>query len=123
MKLNFRVDNNTKLLLSLEILQNGSNEDICKLYQCTRGHSQGEIESIYVLITTYGLYILKNRKSDELPCEVNAQNAIKYEKELFLSHDQIDYIEVSLNDQSIHFVCFNKRSNLWVTTASRILSK
>ncbi|RNA31491.1 pleckstrin homology domain-containing family M member [Brachionus plicatilis] len=117
-----RVDNNTKLLLSLEILQNGSNEDILKLYQCTRGHCQGEIESIFLLITTYGLYILKNQQSNEFQSEINVQNAIKYEKELFMSHEQIDYIEVSLGDQSVHFVCFNKRSNLWITTASRILT-
>lgn len=110
-------------MLSLEILQNGSNEEITKLYQCTRGHSQGEIESIFVLITTYGLYILKNQQSNELQSEINLQNAIKYEKELFISHDQIDYIEVSLSDQSIHLVCYNKRSNMWITTASRNLTK
>ncbi|CAF0978825.1 unnamed protein product [Brachionus calyciflorus] len=122
MRQDIRVDNNTKLLLSIEILQNGANEDIIKLYQCTRGHSQGEIESIFLLITTHGIYVLKRKDLNELQSEANIQNAIKYEKELFINHEQMDYIEVSLGDQSIHFVCFNKRQNCWITTASRNLT-
>ena len=29
-----------------------------KLYQVTRGHSQGEIEAIFLMITSHGIYVM-----------------------------------------------------------------
>lgn len=80
------------------------------------------------MITTYGIYILKQKDQNlEDKDQKNVKNVIndkiKFIKEAFINHDQVDYIEVSLGDQSIHFVCINKRQNCWITTASRNLTK
>ncbi len=46
-----------------------------------------------------------------------------YQKDLYLSHAQLDYIEVGLEAQAIHFVCMNKRQSFWMTTGCRILTE
>lgn len=51
------------------------------------------------------------------------RDRVKYKKDSFINHAQMDYIEVSLNDQAFHLVCMNKRQNCWITTASKDLTK
>ncbi len=99
----------------------------------SQGHNQGEIEAINLLITSYGVYLLKRRElmgdsggssanekssTDSSPTKTN-----KYIKLSYISHNQMDYVEVSLCDQSIHFVCINKRQNCWITVGSRKLTE
>ncbi len=67
-----------------------------KLYHATQGHSQGEIEAINLLITSYGIYILKRKEisenADKNNSPTNTNN--KFDKQLFINHNQMDYIEV-----------------------------
>ena len=58
-----------------------------QLYHVTRGHSQGEIEEIFLLLTSYAIYVL-------LRNETNSVNLFK--KEAVINHNEIDYIEVFL---------------------------
>lgn len=73
------------------------------------------------------------------------KNRTRFNKESYISHTQMDYIEVeelisfdiyfdkiivfpyliqvSLCNQAFHLVCINKRQNCWITTASRNLTK
>lgn len=121
-KLEILVDNNTKLMLMIDIFQNGQNEELIKFYHASRGHSQGELENIYVLLTSHGIYmLLPNESMDD-----NGYNGFKtnpaeslYKRDTFIHHNQIDFIEVSLGDQAIHFVCRKKAQNCWITTACR----
>lgn len=85
------------------------------MYHVTRGHSTGELEEIYFLITTYSIYIL--HKSDEFSANY------KYIKEAKITHDEIDFIEISINSQAFHIVCVNRRKEYWFTTACRSLTK
>ena len=55
------------------------------MYHVTRGHSQGEIEEIFLLLTSYAIYVLIRSNSTET-------NALK--KETVINHNEIDYIEV-----------------------------
>lgn len=137
-KQELKIDNNTKLMLMIEIFQNGQNEELVKIFHATRGHSQGEVESLNILISSFGVYFLIRKEiTDETNNENNLQmtnsdNASsqgtskisnKFRKESFISFNQMDYIEVALCDQAIHFMCINKRQNCWITTASRMLTK
>jgi hypothetical protein len=72
------------------------------LYHVARGHSQGEIEPIYLMLTTYGVYILiKREKKESVDTNanqiVNNNSMVKFIKESFIGHNQIDYIEVNLS--------------------------
>jgi pleckstrin family protein M 2 len=126
LKQELKIDNNTKLLLMIEIFQNGQNEELIKIFHATRGHTQGEVESLNILISSFGIYFLIRKESseNEIP-ESQGQTKItnKFKKESFISFNQMDYIEVALCDQAIHFVCINKRQTCWLTTASRLLTK
>jgi hypothetical protein len=84
------------------------------------------------MITTYGIYIL-TRKDARLSSITEVSNQLaasrrnslipKFNKEAFIGHGQIDYIEVSLGQQAFQLVCINKRQNCWVTTASKHLTQ
>ncbi len=50
--------------------------------------------------------------------EINA-----YSKESFIHQKDIDYVEVSLEAQAVHLVCFNKRKSCWFTFACRNLTE
>ena len=144
LKQEYKVDNNTKLMLMIDIFQNGQNEELVKMFHATRGHSQGEIESLTLLISSYGVYFLTRKENIDdanddsssiksgsgagggAPQSAsNGSSKIKnkFIKESFINFNQMDYIEVSLCDQAIHFMCINKRQNCWITTASRMLTK
>lgn len=138
-KQELKIDNNTKLMLMIEIFQNGQNEELVKIFHATRGHSQGEVESLNILISSFGVYFLIRKEiTDEvinennLPMTTNGDSSSsngtskisnKFRKESFINYNQMDYIEVALCDQAIHFMCINKRQNCWITTASRMLTK
>jgi hypothetical protein len=124
-------------MFSIDIFQNGANEEFFKLFQVTRGHSQGEIEALFFLLTNYGVYILIRKVTDALESSATTMtmsggvkqqqqttaSLVKYNREAFIGHNQIDYIEVALNEQAFHLNCINKRQNCWITTASRELTK
>ena len=58
------------------------------MYHVTRGHCQGEIDEVFLLITSLAVYVLiKNQTSVE--------NIFK--KESIINHTEVDYIEVILN--------------------------
>ena len=82
------------------------------------------------MVTNYGLYILIKKETnpssdiDLLAKPHRSSSSVsKYTKEAFISHTQIDYIEVSLGQQAIHLACINKRQNVWITTASKNLTQ
>jgi hypothetical protein len=115
----------------IDIFQNGQNEELVKFYNVTRGHSIGELEIIFLLITTFGVYILKKNEPGGDTSETTAAAATTskkftkkvYKKEVFISHNQFDFIELSLEGQAVHFVCINKRLSCWITTACRETTK
>ena len=104
------------------------NEQTVKFYSMSRGHNQGEIEKISLLISTHSIYVLTKNDQDELDDikavrKNPANNDNIYRKEMQISHSQLDYIEVGLEAQVIHIVCINKRLSFWLTTASRYLTE
>lgn len=100
----------------IEIFVQGEDEKLVKFYHATRGHNQGELEPIYLLISSYGLYILAKNK-------LSPENTKQFINEKFVSHKQIDYIEISLEAQAFHLVSTNKRQSCWITLASRTFTQ
>lgn len=131
LKQEIKVDNNTKLMIMIEIFEHGEDEQLIKFYHATRGHSQGEVEHINMLISSNGIYILiKNEiKSDadlQRKQSISSSNPSEnktYRTDAFISFKQIDYVEVSLEAQAIHLVCINKRQSCWFTFACRNLTE
>lgn len=119
----------------INIFQNGENEQLFKLYVTSRGHNQGEIEKIFLMITSHGIYVLlridstsaeetkPNNRQKSLGNNSTNNSNDNFKKELYVSHAQVDYIEVGLEGQTIHMACMNKRQSFWITTASRLLTE
>lgn len=122
----------------INIFQNGENEQLYKLYSLSRGHNQGEIEKIYLLITSHGIYVLVRNDTNDLDdtkSSINNNNLLRrksvisnnnecyFKKESYVSHAQVDYVEVGLEGQTIHMACMNKRQSFWITTACRLLTE
>ena len=83
-------------MLIMDIFQNDTTEELIKFYHITRGHSQGEIEEVYFLITSLAVYVLR------LKDESNVEH--KYIKEAIINHNEIDYIEVrSISTSFLHY--------------------
>jgi site-specific DNA-adenine methylase len=72
----------------MDIFQNDTTEELIKFYHITRGHSQGEIEEVYFLITSLAVYVLR------LKDESNVEH--KYIKEAIINHNEFDYVEVRI---------------------------
>jgi hypothetical protein len=53
----------------------------------------------------------------------SSDEANAYSKESFIHQKDIDYIEVALEAQAAHLVCFNKRKSCWFTFACRSLTE
>lgn len=60
----------------------------------TRGHSQGEIEEVFLLLSSYAVYVLVRN-------ELSMEQENKFKREAIINHNEIDYIEVF-----IYFCCF-----------------
>lgn len=69
----------------------------------TRGHSQGEIEAVFLMITTHGVYVMTrlaansttdNGSNDSNRRQEANKNRTRFKKESFISHTNIEYIEV-----------------------------
>ena len=114
----------------IDIFHDSQSEELVKFCHATKDHSQGEVESIYLMITSHGIYILAKNESSEANNDyaknsslANINNEKMFKKETFIHHNQLDYIEVSLGDQAIHFVCRKKIQSVWITTACRNMTK
>lgn len=101
-----------------------------KLYQVTRGHSQGEIEAIFLMITSHGVYVMTRLEAGASAAantpdsnSPNRNNRTRFKKDSFINHSNIEYIEVSLGEQAFHVVCIAKRQNIWITTGSKNLTR
>ncbi|XP_072036604.1 LOW QUALITY PROTEIN: pleckstrin homology domain-containing family M member 2-like [Amphiura filiformis] len=105
------VDNNAKLYLMLEIFKN-EHEEFKKLVRMSTGHSEGDLEPLFVLLTDQAIYLL--RRGERLH---------RYITETRIVFNDLDYISVGMNYQTIQLVCANRRNQFWLNTGDEQLSR
>lgn len=106
-----KVDNNLKLYLMLEIFKI-EDEKFCKLLRMSTGHMEGNLLPAFLLLTDLAIYIL--RRGD--------RNG-RFSTESRILYDDLDYIVIGLNYQSVQCVCKNRRRHFWLTTGSESLTR
>ncbi|XP_071945049.1 pleckstrin homology domain-containing family M member 2-like isoform X2 [Antedon mediterranea] len=106
-----KLDNNRKLFLMLEIFKNES-EEFRKMFHLTTGHSEGDIQPVFLLLTDQALYLLRKGDSD-----------LSYSVESRIQYNDLDYISVSLNYQIIQLVCVNRRKQYWLSNGCESSTK
>ncbi|XP_019627988.1 PREDICTED: pleckstrin homology domain-containing family M member 2-like [Branchiostoma belcheri] len=106
-----KVDNNTLLFLMLEVFKE-EGEQFSKMFRMSTGHMEGDLHSVYVLITDFCMYLLRKGSGDQ-----------QFECEDAIRHNDLDYISISLNHQYVQIVCTNRRKQFWVDTGDELLTR
>ncbi|CAF3547720.1 unnamed protein product [Rotaria sordida] len=89
-------DANLQLQFTLEVYETQNNEELIKLFPTTIGHNNGNLENVFVLVTTMKVYLLRQIK------ETNGLQRI--EKIESIQLEQIDYIEIGPNEQFLRII-------------------
>ncbi|KAG8431497.1 hypothetical protein GDO86_018555 [Hymenochirus boettgeri] len=107
----FRVDNNLLLLLMIHVYRENE-EQLFKMFRMSTGHMEGEVQLLYVLLTDCYIYFLRKGAADK-----------PYMVEDAVSYNELDYISVGLDQQTITLVCTNRRRQFLVDTADVTLTE
>ncbi|XP_069115023.1 pleckstrin homology domain-containing family M member 2-like [Argopecten irradians] len=106
-----RLNNNTKLYLMLDVFDD-SDEEFIKAFATRTGHTEGEANTVFLLVTNRALHLLSQTQSDH-----------HFVKDSSIPYQQLDYISLSLSDQVIQIVCLNRRKQYWITTGSQLVTR
>ncbi|CAF4488117.1 unnamed protein product [Rotaria sp. Silwood1] len=101
-------DANLQLQFTLEVYEAQNKEELVKLFPTTVGHNNGNIENVFVLITTMNVYLLRQTK------ETNGLYRI--EKIESVQLEQIDYIEIGPNEQFFRIITIRNTKLRSLTT-------
>lgn len=107
----FRVDNNLLLLLMIHVFRENE-EQLFKMFRMSTGHMEGDLQLLYVLLTDCYIYFLRKGAADK-----------PYMVEDAVSYNELDYISVGLDQQTVTIVCTNRRRQFLVDTADIALTE
>ncbi|KAM4651578.1 pleckstrin homology domain-containing family M member 2 isoform 2-T2 [Discoglossus pictus] len=107
----FRVDNNLLLLLMLHVFRENE-EQLFKMIRMSTGHMEGDLQLVYVLLTDCYIYLLRKGAADK-----------PYMVEEAISYNELDYISVGLDQQTVTLVCTNRRRQFLLDTADIVLTE
>ncbi|MEE6482337.1 hypothetical protein FKM82_013223 [Ascaphus truei] len=107
----FRVDNNLLLLLMIHVFRENE-EQLFKMIRMSTGHMEGDLQLVYVLLTDCYIYLLRKGAADK-----------PYMVEDAVSYNELDYISVGLDQQTVTLVCTNRRRQFLVDTADVALTE
>ncbi|KAM4703674.1 pleckstrin homology domain-containing family M member 2 [Rhinophrynus dorsalis] len=107
----FRVDNNLLLLLMIHVFRENE-EQLFKMIRMSTGHLEGDLQLVYVLLTDCYIYLLRKGAADK-----------PYMVEEAVSYNELDYISVGLDQQTVTLVCTNRRRQFMVDTADIALTE
>nr|DBA15667.1 TPA: hypothetical protein GDO54_003140 [Pyxicephalus adspersus] len=107
----FRVDNNLLLLLMIHVFRENE-EQLFKMFRMSTGHMEGDLQLVYVLLTDCYIYLLRKGAADK-----------PYMVEDAVSYNELDYISVGLDQQTVTIVCTNRRRQFLVDTADIALTE
>lgn len=109
-----RLDNNTKLQIMLDIFTEDS-EEFVKMFVTHEGHSEGQRKTLFILVTNYVLYFLRQRGADR-----------KFETELKMPLKDLSFITLSLNKQIMNIESSGpnrRKDRIWLTPGDHLLAQ
>ncbi|XP_039251537.2 uncharacterized protein LOC120329000 [Styela clava] len=92
------IDNTLRLYLMLEILMD-ENEAFIKMFHLSTGHAEGNWTPLYLLFTDSFVYFLRS-----------GDGSCPYQPEEIVSYEDLDYIAVGSNSQTMQFVFYKNKS-------------
>ncbi|XP_069466422.1 pleckstrin homology domain-containing family M member 2 isoform X2 [Ambystoma mexicanum] len=107
----FRVDNNHLLLLMIHVFQENE-EQLYKMFRMSSGHMEGNLQLVYVLLTDCYIYLLRKGATEK-----------PYMVEEAISYNELDYVSVGLDQQTVMLVCTNRRRQFLVDTSDVTLTE
>ncbi|XP_062960178.1 pleckstrin homology domain-containing family M member 2 isoform X2 [Cynocephalus volans] len=107
----FRVDNNHLLLLMIHVFRENE-EQLFKMIRMSTGHMEGNLQLLYVLLTDCYVYLLRKGATEK-----------PYLVEEAVSYNELDYVSVGLDQQTVKLVCTNRRKQFLLDTADIALAE
>ncbi|KAM6220135.1 pleckstrin homology domain-containing family M member 2 isoform 2-T2 [Rhynchocyon petersi] len=107
----FRVDNNHLLLLMIHVFRENE-EQLFKMIRTSTGHMEGNLQLLYVLLTDCYVYLLRKGATEK-----------PYLVEDAVSYNELDYVSVGLDQQTVKLVCTNRRKQFLLDTADVTLAE
>ncbi|XP_030798116.1 pleckstrin homology domain-containing family M member 2 isoform X4 [Rhinopithecus roxellana] len=106
-----RVDNNHLLLLMIHVFRENE-EQLFKMIRMSTGHMEGNLQLLYVLLTDCYVYLLRKGATEK-----------PYLVEEAVSYNELDYVSVGLDQQTVKLVCTNRRKQFLLDTADVALAE
>ncbi|XP_059997324.1 pleckstrin homology domain-containing family M member 2 isoform X2 [Lagenorhynchus albirostris] len=107
----FRVDNNHLLLLMIHVFRENE-EQLFRMIRMSTGHMEGNLQLLYVLLTDCYVYLLRKGATEK-----------PYLVEEAVSYNELDYVSVGLDQQTVKLVCTNRRKQFLLDTADVALAE
>ncbi|XP_074916403.1 pleckstrin homology domain-containing family M member 2 isoform X7 [Chelonoidis abingdonii] len=107
----FRVDNNHLLLLMIHVFRENE-EQLFRMIRMSTGHMEGNLQLLYVLLTDCYIYLIRKGAAEK-----------PYLVEETVSYNELDYISVGLDQQTVTLVCTNRRKQFLLDTADVALTE
>ncbi|MGH0132435.1 UNVERIFIED_CONTAM: hypothetical protein FKN15_049823 [Acipenser sinensis] len=107
----FRVDNNHLLLLMIHVFRENE-EQLFKMIRMSTGHMEGNMQLLYLLFTDCYIYLLRKGAAEK-----------PYTVEEAVSYNELDYISVGMDQQTVTLVCTNRRRQFLLDTADESLTE
>ncbi|KAG8002857.1 Pleckstrin-like proteiny domain-containing family M member 2 [Nibea albiflora] len=101
----FKVDNNHLLLLMIHVFKENE-EQLFKMLRMSTGHMEGDLQPLYLLLTDCYMYLLRKGAAEK-----------PYTVEEAVSYNELDYLSVGLDQQTVTVVCTNRRRKFLLDTA------
>ncbi|XP_068454006.1 pleckstrin homology domain-containing family M member 2 isoform X2 [Clinocottus analis] len=101
----FTVDNNHLLLLMIHVFRENE-EQLFKMVRMSTGHMEGDLQPLYLLLTDCYIYLLRKGAAEK-----------PYTVEEAVSYNELDYLSVGLDQQTVTVVCTNRRRKFLLDTA------
>ncbi|KAM4563131.1 pleckstrin homology domain-containing family M member 2 isoform 2-T2 [Odontesthes bonariensis] len=106
----FKVDNNHLLLLMIHVFRENE-EQLFKMVRMSTGHMEGDLQPLYLLLTDCYIYLLRKGAAEK-----------PYTVEDAVSYNELDYLSVGLDQQTVTLVCTNRRRKFLLDTADTSLT-
>ncbi|XP_063173813.1 pleckstrin homology domain-containing family M member 2 isoform X2 [Candoia aspera] len=107
----FRVDNNHLLLLMIHVFRENE-EQLFRMIRMSTGHMEGNLQLLYVLLTDCYVYLIRKGAAEK-----------PYTVEEAVSYNELDYVSVGLDQQTVTLVCTNRRKQFLLDAADATLAE
>uniref|UniRef100_A0A674E3S7 Pleckstrin homology domain-containing family M member 2 n=1 Tax=Salmo trutta TaxID=8032 RepID=A0A674E3S7_SALTR len=106
----FKVDNNHLLLLMIHVFRE-TEEQLFKMARMSTGHMEGDLQPLYLLLTDCYIYLLRKGAAEK-----------PYTVEDAISYNELDYVSVGVDQQTVTLVCTNRRRQFLLDTSDSSLT-